>query len=219
MVKDCLWKQALKWEGEPVLVLSLRTPELDAESRGARRINRYYGKLAQIWKARWETSLFPSACAALAEARAASRPFEPWSVTLDYRVTQDEAGLLSLYVDAVERSTGRPLTVRTADTWDLASGVPHLLTDFLPPTRLWRQSLLAELTAQSEARLQSGESFFYADAPARVRRFFSPQRFYLTGDSLAVFFPMLSLAPAAEGIPVFLLPRPDAAGEQNSQAS
>ena len=27
------------------------------------------------------------------------------------------------------------------------------------------------------------------------------------------------LAPAAEGIPVFLLPRPDAAGEQNSQAS
>ena len=31
MVKDCLWKQALKWEGEPVLVLSLRTPELDAE--------------------------------------------------------------------------------------------------------------------------------------------------------------------------------------------
>ena len=206
MVKDCLWKQTLKWEGEPVLVLSLRTPELDAESRGARRINRYYGKLAQIWKA-------------LAEARAASRPFEPWSVTLDYRVTQEEAGLLSLYVDAVERSTGRPLTVRTADTWDLASGVPHLLTDFLPPTRLWRQSLLAELTAQSEARLQSGESFFYADAPARVRRFFSPQRFYLTGDSLAVFFPMLSLAPAAEGIPVFLLPRPDAAGEQNSQAS
>ena len=78
---------------------------------------------------------------------------------------------------------------------------------------------LAELTAQSEARLQSGESFFYADAPARVRRFFSPQRFYLTGDSLAVFFPMLSLAPAADGIPVFLLPRPDAAGEQNSQAS
>ena len=81
------------------------------------------------------------------------------------------------------------------------------------------KALLAELTAQSEARLQSGESFFYADAPARVRRFFSPQRFYLTGDSLAVFFPMLSLAPAAEGIPVFLLPRPDAAGEQNSQAS
>ena len=84
---------------------------------------------------------------------------------------------------------------------------------------MWRRALLAELTAQSEARLQSGESFFYADAPARVRRFFSPQRFYLTGDSLAVFFPMLSLAPAAEGIPVFLLPRPDAAGEQNSQAS
>ena len=49
MVKDCLWKQTLKWEGEPVLVLSLRTPELDAESRGARRINRYFGKLAQIW--------------------------------------------------------------------------------------------------------------------------------------------------------------------------
>ena len=132
MVKDCLWKQTLKWEGEPVLVLSLRTPELDAESRGARRINRYYGKLAQIWKARWETSLFPSACAALAEARAASRPFEPWSVTLDYRVTQEEAGLLSLYVDAVERSTGRPLTVRTADTWDLASGVPHLTPTFSP---------------------------------------------------------------------------------------
>ena len=219
MVKDCLWKQTLKREGEPVLILSLRTPELDAEGRSARRINRYYGKLAQIRKARWETSLFPAACAALADARAASRPFEPWSVTLDYRVTQEEAGLLSLYVDAVERAAGRPLTVRTADTWDLTSGIPYLLTDFLPQARLWRRALLAELAAQAEARLQSGESFFYADAPARVRRFFSPQRFYLTGDSLAVFFPMLSLAPAAEGIPVFLLPRPDSVGEQNPQAS
>ena len=44
MVKDCLWKQALKWEGEPVLVLSLRTPELDAESRGARRITSAKGR-------------------------------------------------------------------------------------------------------------------------------------------------------------------------------
>ena len=101
MVKDCLWKQALKWEGEPVLVLSLRTPELDAESRGARRINRYYGKLAQIWKARWETTLFPSACAALAEARAASRPFEPWSVTLDYRVTQEAVSYTHLTLPTI----------------------------------------------------------------------------------------------------------------------
>ncbi len=217
MVQDRLWKQILKSDGEPVLSLSLHTPELAAEGRGPEHISRYYTKLTDIWKARWEHTLFPAACAALAAAREVSRPFQPWSATLDYRVTLEDDRLLSIYVDATERSDGRPMTVRTADTWEIKTGFPHLLPDFLPKSPLWRRSLLTELTSQAETQLQHGESFFYQDAAQRLRRSFSSKRFYLTDRHLAIFFPMLSLAPAAEGIPVFLLPYPPGEEEQNSQ--
>lgn len=217
MVQDRLWKQILKSDGEPVLSLSLRTPELAAEGRGPERISRYYSKLTDIWKARWEHTLFPAACASLAAAREVSRPFQPWSAALDYRVTLEDDRLLSICVDATERCDGRPMTVRTADTWEIQSGFPHLLPDFLPKSPLWRRPLLAELTSQTQTRLQSGESFFHPDAARRLRRSFSSRRFYLTDRHVAIFFPMLSLAAAAEGIPVFLLPRPSREEDQNSQ--
>ena len=39
-----------------------------------------------------------------------------------------------------------------------------------------------------------------------VRRRFNPQNYYLTEEGLAFFYPMYAIAPAAEGIPVFLMP-------------
>jgi hypothetical protein len=178
---------ALKWEGEPCVVLSLRTPERTQMSRGAgvstaitaswRRSGKHAGRppCFRPPAPRWRKPARPPARSSL-------------GVTLDYRVTQEECRLLSLYVDAVERSTGRPLTVRTADTWDLASGVPHLLTDFLPPTRLWRQSLLAETDRTVRSPLQSGDP---SSTPMRRpgTPLFFPAALLSDGNSLAVFLP------------------------------
>lgn len=207
MVKECIWKQTMKWQEEPVLELSLRRPELVDSARRDKRVSRYYARLAQLWRARWERVVYPRACQALAEARENSRPFQPWSASLDYRVTLEDGTLLSLYLDAVERGVGRPVTVRSADTWNRATGTPLPLSAFLPRPLRGRRRLLGELQALAEERLQAGESLFFQDVAQRVQSHFSPQRFYLTPEELVLFFPMLSLGSAAEGIPTFSFPR------------
>ena len=208
MIKETIWTQTMKCEEEPVLSLRLRRPEPVEDDRGARRIGRYYQRLGELWKARWETVLYPRACAALAQARESSRPFQPWEAGLDYTVTLDGEGLVSLYLDSTEKGHGRPLTVRSAETWDWKTGTPCSLPQFLPKEFHHKRELLSELASQAEDRLQEGESLFFEDVADRIQRHFSPARFYLVPGSLVIFYPMLSLGSAAEGIPTFSLPRP-----------
>ena len=58
---------------------------------------------------------------------------------------------------------------------------------------------IAEL--RQSAREQDSE-----EESRALRRRFNPENFYLTGDGLAVFYPMYALAPASAGIPVFTVP-------------
>ena len=206
MIKENLWTQTMKYEEEPVLTLSLRRPEPVEEGRAARRIGRYYQRMGELWKARWETVLFPRACEALALARENSRPFQPWDASAAYTVTWEDGGLLSLYMDVTEKGSVRPLTVRSADTWDWKTGIPCSLPRFLPKALHRRRDLVEELRSQAEDRLQEGESLFFQDVGQRVEQHFSPARFYLAPEKLVFFYPMLSLGSAAEGIPTFSIP-------------
>lgn len=198
------WKRVLKAEGESVLSLSLRRPDLSGGNRALRRIGRYYEKLGDAWKTRWETVLPQEATAALRTAREESRPFQPWAAALDFVVTREGDGLLSLYLDASERGpTPQPAIVRSADTWDIKSGSPRALTAFLPPALHKQRALMTELKRQAAAQLGSGESLFFQDVASRIESAFSPRRFYLSESGPVLFYPMLSLGSAAERIPFF----------------
>lgn len=198
------WRRVLKWEEEPVLTISLRWPKLDETLPGPRRVGRYYRQVEEQWKTRWEGELYRRACAAAAAAREASRPFQPWTASLDFALTRLDGALLSLYQDAVE-DTGdrRPTTVRRGDTWAMPSGTPRSLASFFPAKGRWKRRVLDEIAAQAERRAASGESLFYQDWRERLEGAFHPERFYLTETGIAVFYPLYTIAPFAEGIPVF----------------
>lgn len=200
------WRRVLKWEEEPVLTLSLRWPRLPEELPGPRRVNRYYRQVEEQWKTRWEGDLYRRACRAAAAAREASRPFTPWTASLDFVLTHQGDGVLSLCQDAAEHAGGpHPITVRRGDTWALPSGTPLSLSSFFPPRSRWRKQVLEEVAAQVEARISSGESLFYEDWRRRVKTAFHPDRFYLADGTLTLFYPLCSIAPYAEGIPTFPL--------------
>ena len=72
-----LWHEenrTLTLEGEPVLDYALSWPELADAGRGGRRISRYYARLAQSWRLRWQREVYWKACIQLADRRAAARP-------------------------------------------------------------------------------------------------------------------------------------------------
>ena len=203
------WEDTMTQDGEPVLELSIRRPSFPEEGK-TRRLERYFAQVADQWKGRWVTVLFPRACQALADARENSRPFTPWRAALDYTVTLWQPPLLSLRLDALESGgSPRPLRVCTGETWDCAKGYPRTLRSFFPvKPRRWRGKLLRELQAQAGKQLASGESLLDPDCAQTMARSFDPDRFYLTEDGLAVFYPLCVLGPYVEGIPVFTVPLP-----------
>lgn len=207
MIQEWVWRKTLVWEGEPVLELFLRRPELPRELRSLRAIDRYYARLSDRWQARWSNVVYPRACQALTQARADSRPFRPWRAELDYQITLEEPGLLSLYWEAREQGQDRVWTVRGGNTWDTSVGAPLPLAASLPKELRRRRALLDLVCQTTEQRLQSGESLLFSDALQRAKQSFSSRRYYLTPDHVMLFYPMLSLGSAGEGIPVFPLPR------------
>ena len=207
MWKETAWSQALDWEGEPVLLLAQSLPEPEGEGTGAVRLRRYYRRLGALWRERWAQVLYPRACAALAEAREASRPFQPWRAGLEHQITWDDGEVVSLWVDVTEaRDKGRSLTVRSAGTWRQSSGAPVALKEVLPEGRHWRRTALEEVRRQIGARLAGGESLLYPDAAERAAGEFSPRRFYLTEEGPVLFYPLYALGAHAEGLPRFPLP-------------
>lgn len=208
-VSPKLWNRVMKSNGEPVLTLSIRRPAF-SDTGKTRRMERYFAEVEQQWKTRWETTLFPRACQALADAKEAGSPFTPWKAELDYTVTLWRPPLLSLHVDAVESGqTSRPLCIRTGETWDCSCGYPRTLRSFFPSkAHRWRRALIDSLCAQAAQRLASGESLLDPDCTQVMERTFDPERFYLTEDGLSVFYPLYVLGAYAEGIPVFTAPIP-----------
>lgn len=207
-VEESVYKRVLKCGDEPVLTLTIRLPKLTGETAAVRRIARCYRRLSDVWRARWEGTLYQSACAAQTEASAASRPFRPWEAQLGYTVTYHEKGLLSLYLDAYEYTGGaHGVTTRFADTWDLRTGFPRLLPSFFPPKTRWRQVVLTAVREQVNVLLATGESAFFDDWGTSAAADLDPCNFYLTEEGVVVFYQLYTLAPYVEGILSFLAVR------------
>lgn len=204
------WAHVMKQNGEPVLTLSIRRPSFP-ETGKTSRMERYFAELARQWKLRWETVLYPRACQAKDEAVQAGTDFLPWQAVLDYTITLWHAPLLSLRLDIAEsgRQPGRPLRICMGETWDCASGYPRTLRSFFPAgASRWRKELLDGLKNQAAQQLTSGESLLDPECARVMERTFDPDRYYLTTEGLAVFYPLCVLGAYAEGIPVFVLPAP-----------
>lgn len=188
-------RQVFQGEEGPLLTLRARWPQPEGEDRAARRLCRYYDRLARRWLERWTGPLLERARAAQAR---------DWQAGMDFTVTYFENGLLSLYIDFTE-TTDRPGTVRLGDVWEMKRGTPVPLPALLGPGRGWRRRALEQVEARAEGRVGSGEYLYYEGWPQLCRRWFSPERYYLTAEGPVVFYPMETIAPALEGVPVFPL--------------
>ena len=66
-----IWEEetrVLTLEGEPVLKYALSWPRVEGAGLGGRWIGRYYVRLADQWRRRWEREVYWRACLELAAA-------------------------------------------------------------------------------------------------------------------------------------------------------
>ena len=198
-----------EWEAEgvPVLSASAQVPEPLGKDRTARRIRRFYQLQCRSFLRYCERCLLPQAAAEYRLALEASRPLPAFRAELEYRVTYNEGGLWSLYTQVREiLGPGPALLTRRGDTWDLRTGYPVPLKDFFPAGTAWKRKLLTHAAEEIQRRERAGAGRWREDWRRQLRRRFNPQNFYLTEEGLAYFWPIYAVAPAAEGIPAFLLP-------------
>lgn len=195
-------------EGIPVLTAAVSVPEpVPAADSISRRIRRYYQLQCRAFLRYCEKWLFPLAEAEYRAALAVSAPLPCFHANLEYRVTWQDQGFLSLYTQSREVTLpGQTLLTRRGDTWDLAEGYPVALSAFFQPRSPWKRQLLSLAAAEIERQEKAGISRYHEGWRKALRRRFNAQNFYLTGGGLTFFYPMYAIAPAAEGIPAFTVP-------------
>lgn len=201
------WDRTMRHKGTPVLTLSIRRPSFPETGKTA-RMERYFSEVTRQWKTRWETNLFSKACQAKDTAMENSQSFLAWQAKLDFTVTLWKPPLLSLRFDAAETNeTSRPVLICSGETWDCATGYPRTLRSFFSAQNFrWRKDIMEHLHTQISARLASGESLLDTDCTQVMGRIFDSDHYYLTEDGISIFYPLYTLGPYAEGIPVFTIP-------------
>ena len=119
-----------------------------------------------------------------------------------------EGRLLSLSLTGEEcRGSKKPCRVRWGDTWEVKEGAPCPPAYFFPQRAGWKKELIPLLAAEGQAMAKSGEHFFDSDWENRLPRWLNRAEVWLTGDKMEWAFPPCAISPAAEGVPIFSLPR------------
>lgn len=207
---EVLWREeekTLTLEGEPVLEYRISWPELQGAGRGGTKVNRYYRFLVKSWKERWEREVYWKACLDLTQRRASSRPFFPWKGQLEGEVTDWREDLLSIRMVGREVRGDRPANqVRWGDVWQVREGAPCPLHALLGQGRTWKKRLISRLTELGRERQATCDCFLRADWEQGLRIYFPEEDFCLTSDGIELAYPQGTIAPAAEGTPVFQLP-------------
>lgn len=200
------------WKSEDITVLtaSVTLPRCEGRSRRARRFNRYYRRYAHAYLRYCEAELLPRAAETMCAAQRCSAPWACAHASLDYRVTLMQGELLSLYTEGREEHLPPRLTLRRAETWDLSEGLLLPLAGFFPPKAAVKRRLVCAALEAAAQQAEAGAAAYYPNCRSMLRRALNLRNFYLAPDGLHWFYPMYTVAPAAEGIADFSLPYGDA---------
>ena len=202
-------RQEKAWEEDGITVLhaTVTLPQLAANTRRARRFDRYYRHLCRAYFAYCEQMLLPWA---KAQCKAALSTSAAWTHTLcemSYRVTLREENVVSLFIDAKETNGPAPhLVLRRADTWDLSAMLPMPMGEFFPKRAAYRKRLIALAREAAQTQMAQGVAVYDEAYRILLRRAFSSRNYYLTDAGLCFFYPMYAVAPSAEGIVAFTVP-------------
>ena len=190
----------------PVLTAEVTLPRCGGKSRRARRFDRYYRQYARAYLKYCEAELLPRAAETMHTALERSAPWSCARATLAYRVTLVRGDTLSVYTEGREEHLPPRLTLRRAETWDRRTGFLLPLTAFFPPKTAVKKRLVRAARETAREQMETGTAAYYPNYGVLLRRAFSSRSFYLADDGLHWFYPMYSVALAAEGIVDFSLP-------------
>lgn len=134
-------------------------------------------------------------------------PIMVYEIILQYDITYNQDYIISLYYDQYEFTGGaHGNTIKTSQTWDLNIGRKLPLSYFYPNNPYYAIDILKNINNQIKKQMQLGNNYYFNNYCELVLETFSLDNYYITQDSLVIFFQQYDIAPYSSGIPVFHLP-------------
>ncbi len=194
---------------KPILELKISYPQImgPLSKQGEYRFNDFYRTSALELNRRVRSELFRKA---EEEARGAAEQeydFTLHSFVKTFTVPRLDSKYTSVALDTYRFDGGaHGTTVRRGNTWDLTKGIQVPLSYFFRKNAPYRRVILNEISKQIVNQKDKGEIIFFENPIGNARKSFSERNYYLTHNSVTIFYPLYSLAPYYAGILTYKVP-------------
>lgn len=201
-------KGELKYKNTTILTYKIAYPEI-VSSRyelGKNIFNNYNKEKAINLESYVKNDLFKDAKELYDFNSSNGYPVMVYEIISEYEITFNEDYIVSLYSDQYEFTGGaHGNTIRSSQNWDLRVGKQLSLSYFYPNNPYYIINILNEINTQIKEQIQAGSNFYFDNYCELVLQTFKLENFYLTPNSIAIFFQQYDIAPYSSGIPVFYL--------------
>lgn len=198
----------LKYKNTVILTYRIEYPEIISSNYcyGKNAFNRYNKEKALMLENYIKTKLFFIAVNTYEYNLANGYPIMVFEVISEFNITYNNSFLVSLYEDKYEFTGGaHGNTIRTSQNWNLANGNFLPLSYFFPNDPYYLINILKNINSQIKAQIESGNNYYFDNYCELVLETFNLESFYVTPESIAIYFQQYDIAPYSSGIPVFYI--------------
>lgn len=199
------YQREYKYDNVVVMTLSYESYIVSATGADERINGKISTQLYEFTKYA-ERKLLPQAIEVYKESLANGFPVRPFETVLNYTITFNDKGLLSMYRDYYDYTGGaHGNTVRKSDTYNLYNGKTLPLEAFFH-TGEFTTMLLENILLQADRNMQENPGIYFENFPELIIKYFNPENYYLTTEGIAIYYQQYEIAPYSTGIVVFVVP-------------
>lgn len=170
------------------------------------KINAYYFSVASKFETYIMNILLPMATKDYYHSKENDFPIHAYEAVMVFTITYNQDCILSLYTDKYEYTGGaHGSTVRTSETWDVTLGTQIPLYTLFPYGEQFRRKIIIIIIKQIENQMAYQQNYF-PDYVQRIHKSLYLQNYYLSPDSITIYFQQYDIAPYSTGIPEFSIP-------------
>lgn len=200
---------ALRYRGTELVSFSVSCPVFASDFTACclQPMNCSAGRISTDFDRYVHTSLCRAAQNDLLMNGGTDIPFHTYEAVQEFAIPCNQNRRLSVYFDQYQFTGGaHGTTRRIAQSWCAPLCRPLELRDFFPNNPQYMRFIQNEVIRQISLQKLNGCTSYFENYAELVPQMLNPCNFYMTPDSLAIYFRQYDIAPYVCGIPVFLIP-------------
>lgn len=205
-IDNNILEKKVLYEGVTVLTYKINYPSIETKvhSIGIVNFNMYNKKLALDLQNKSENELYKQAVELYKYNKKNGYPQRTYEVVRTYEVTLNSNNVISLYADEYIYSGGaHGETLRTSQNWNMVNGSMIKLENLYRNNPYFLLDILKEINRQ----IAANPRVYFEDSCQLVISTFNPNSFYITKDSVYIYYQHYDIAPYSTGIPTFRFKR------------